>query len=95
MRAACCRTALDDPDPVLIFENVMLYNMTGQIGEVNAGPVDIDKAAVRRDRQGRQLITYGGSLFKTLEAAEELAKDGHRRRGDRPAVACARSTWTR
>src|SRR5210317_1513160 len=40
-------TALEDPDPVLIFENVMLYNMTGQIDEA-AGPVDISKAAVRR-----------------------------------------------
>jgi 2-oxoisovalerate dehydrogenase E1 component len=69
------QTALDDPDPVLIFENVMLYNMTGNLA-VNAGPVDIDKAVVRREGKDVSLITYGGSLFKTLEAAEELAKDG-------------------
>ena len=68
-------TALQDPDPVLIFENVMLYNMTGQLAE-NAGAVDIDHAAVRRDGADLTLITYGGSLFKTLEAAEELAKQG-------------------
>jgi len=68
-------TALQDPDPVLIFENVMLYNMSGQIDE-NAGPVDITKAAIRREGKDLSLITYGGSLFKTLEAAEELAKDG-------------------
>ncbi len=68
-------TALEDPDPVLIFENVMLYNMTGQI-DTNAGPVDISKAAVRREGTDLSLITYGGSLFKTLEAAGELAKDG-------------------
>ena len=68
-------TALQDPDPVLIFENVMLYNMSGQIDET-AGPVDITKAAVRREGKDLSLITYGGSLFKTLEAAEELAKDG-------------------
>ncbi|WP_425418050.1 pyruvate dehydrogenase (acetyl-transferring) E1 component subunit alpha [Oricola indica] len=69
------QTALDDPDPVLIFENVMLYNMTGNL-PVNAGPVDIDKAVVRREGSDVSLITYGGSLFKTLEAAEELGKDG-------------------
>ena len=69
------QTALDDPDPVLIFENVMLYNMTGNLA-VNAGPVDIDKAVVRRAGKDISLITYGGSLFKTLEAAEELAKEG-------------------
>ncbi|MBC7143966.1 MAG: pyruvate dehydrogenase (acetyl-transferring) E1 component subunit alpha [Thioclava marina] len=68
-------TAIEDPDPVLIFENVMLYNMTGQIA-ANAGPVDIDKAAIRRPGTDITLITYGGSLFKTLEAAEELAGQG-------------------
>jgi pyruvate/2-oxoglutarate/acetoin dehydrogenase E1 component len=65
-------TALEDPDPVLIFENVMLYNMTGRLA-ADAGPVDIDKAAVRRPGRDISLITYGGSLWKTLEAATVLA----------------------
>jgi pyruvate/2-oxoglutarate/acetoin dehydrogenase E1 component len=65
-------TALEDPDPVLIFENVMLYNMTEKLA-ANAGPVDIDKAAVRRPGRDISLITYGGSLWKTLEAATVLA----------------------
>jgi len=68
-------TALEDPDPVLIFENVMLYNRSGQLA-ANAGPVDIDRAAVRRAGRDVSLITYGGSLFKTLEAAEALAREG-------------------
>ncbi len=68
-------TALQDPDPVLIFENVMLYNMSGKIA-ADAGPVDIDKAAVRRPGRDISLITYGGSLWKTLEAATALAADG-------------------
>jgi pyruvate dehydrogenase E1 component beta subunit/2-oxoisovalerate dehydrogenase E1 component len=68
-------TALQDPDPVLIFENVMLYNRKGELAE-NAGPVDIDRAVVRRKGRDLTLITYGGSLFKTLDAAEALAKDG-------------------
>ena len=65
-------TALQDPDPVLIFENVMLYNMTGKLA-ADAGPVNIDKAAVRRPGRDISLITYGGSLWKTLEAATVLA----------------------
>jgi len=65
-------TALEDPDPVLIFENVMLYNMTGQL-PANAGPVDIEKAAIRRAGRDITLITYGGSLWKTLDAAAVLA----------------------
>ena len=44
-------TALEDPDPVLIFENVMLYNTAGQLA-VDAGPVEIDRAAVRRRGAG-------------------------------------------
>lgn len=68
-------TALQDPDPVLIFENVMLYNMAGRIA-VDAGAVDIDKAAIRRSGRDISLITYGGSLWKTLEAAAALAADG-------------------
>ncbi|MFW5641188.1 MAG: pyruvate dehydrogenase (acetyl-transferring) E1 component subunit alpha [Roseicyclus sp.] len=68
-------TALQDPDPVLIFENVMLYNMTGVLDEA-AGPVDISRAAVRREARDVSLITYGGSLWKTLEAAETLAGGG-------------------
>jgi len=65
-------TALEDPDPVLIFENVMLYNRTGML-PANAGPVGIENAAIRRPGRDISLITYGGSLWKTLEAATALA----------------------
>ncbi len=68
-------TALEDPDPVLIFEHGSLYNMEGELAE-DAGPVEIDKAAVRRAGTDISLITYGGTLVKTLEAAEELGRDG-------------------
>src|SRR5512140_1846408 len=38
-------TALEDPDPVLIFEHGSLYNMEGEIA-ADAGPVDISRAEV-------------------------------------------------
>jgi pyruvate/2-oxoglutarate/acetoin dehydrogenase E1 component len=68
-------TALADPDPVIIFEHVGLYNMKGDLGEAS-GPVDISKAAVRRSGSDVSLITYGGSLPKALAAADELAAFG-------------------
>jgi len=68
-------TALEDPDPVLIFEHQTLYNMEGPLAE-DAGAVDIDRAAVRRPGRDVSLITYGASLFKTLDAADTLAADG-------------------
>jgi pyruvate dehydrogenase E1 component beta subunit len=67
--------ALEDPDPVLIFENGMLYNMEGELA-ADAGAVDISTAAIRRPGKQISLITYGGTLFKTLQAAEELARGG-------------------
>ena len=66
--------ALEDPDPVLIFENVVLYNATAEMDD--AAVVDIDKAAVRREGSDVSLVTYGGSLWKAIEAADQLAGDG-------------------
>jgi len=68
-------TALNDPDPVLIFEHQALYNMEGDLA-VDAGAVDIDRAVVRRPGRDVTLITYGGSLFKTMTAADLLAAEG-------------------
>ncbi len=68
-------TALLDPDPVLLFENALLYNLEGELAD-DAGPVDLDTARVRRPGKDVSLVTYGGSLGKTLKAAEDLAKQG-------------------
>jgi pyruvate dehydrogenase E1 component beta subunit len=66
--------ALDDPDPVLIFEHALLYNAEGELSD--APPTPIDRAVVRRPGGDITLITYGGSLAKVLQAADELAGDG-------------------
>jgi pyruvate/2-oxoglutarate/acetoin dehydrogenase E1 component len=68
-------TALEDPDPVLIFENASLYNVKGVV-PADAGPVDIDRAQVRREGRDVTVITYSANLFKVMEAAETLAQDG-------------------
>lgn len=68
-------TALACPDPVLMFENALLYNLEGEL-RAGAGAVDIDRAAVRRGGDALTLITYGGSLGKSLTAADLLARDG-------------------
>src|ERR1035437_10985623 len=62
-------TALGDPDPVLIFENAGLYNIKGQLPAV-AGPVDIDRARVRRAGRDVTIIAYSAGLWKALEAAK-------------------------
>jgi pyruvate dehydrogenase E1 component subunit beta len=67
-------TALADPDPVVIFENALLYNLEGELA-AGAGDVPIDRAAVRRAGTDATLITFGGMLGRTLEAADRLAED--------------------
>lgn len=68
-------TALEDPDPVLIFEHGSLYNVKAEL-PADSGPVDISRAAIRRSGTQVSLITYGGTLPKTLEAAETLGAEG-------------------
>ncbi|HVC21590.1 MAG TPA: alpha-ketoacid dehydrogenase subunit beta [Vicinamibacterales bacterium] len=67
-------TALEDPDPVLMFEHQTLYNMEGPLPD-EAGAVDIDRAVVRRIGTDVTVITYGGSLGKALDAAGRLAAE--------------------
>jgi pyruvate dehydrogenase E1 component beta subunit len=66
--------ALNDGDPVVIFEHAQLYNMTDELPQPFSA--DIEHAAVRRAGSDVSLITYGGSLWKTLDAAQALATQG-------------------
>jgi pyruvate dehydrogenase E1 component beta subunit len=68
-------TALQDPDPVIIFEYTFLLNAEGEI-PVNAGAVDITRAKLRREGRDISIITYGPALYKALEAAAELSSAG-------------------
>lgn len=68
-------TALEDPDPVLIFEHSGLYNRKGELHD-DAGDVDISRAVVRRLGRDLSILTYGASLYKALDAADELVEEG-------------------
>jgi pyruvate dehydrogenase E1 component beta subunit len=67
--------ALADPNPVLIFEHIVLYNAEGELDPAVNG-VDIAHARLRRQGRDVTLVTYGNSLPKCLEAAQTLARDG-------------------
>ncbi|HSJ72913.1 MAG TPA: alpha-ketoacid dehydrogenase subunit beta, partial [Miltoncostaeaceae bacterium] len=66
--------ALCDPDPVVIIEHAGLYNLRGPL-PADAGPVDIERAAVRRPGSDVTLIAHGGAVPTALQAAEALAAD--------------------
>jgi len=68
--------ALREPDPVFLFEHATLYALEGEIDETTAEKMDLNRAAVRRSGSDITLITYGGTLGKTIQAADLLARDG-------------------
>lgn len=67
-------SALNDPDPVLIFENSLLYNSQGTL-DTNAKPLPIKKAVVKRPGKDLTILAYGINLFKALDAAQILEKE--------------------
>lgn len=67
--------ALDDPNPVLIFEHIVLYNTEGDL-DPGVTSVDITSAKVRRAGDDITIITYGNGVPKALAAADELAREG-------------------
>jgi pyruvate/2-oxoglutarate/acetoin dehydrogenase E1 component len=67
--------SLEEPNPVLIFEQQVMYNMEGYLPE-NPAPVDIDHAAVRHVGDAVTVITYGSCAPKSIKAAEMLAAEG-------------------
>lgn len=67
--------ALADPDPVLFFENALLYNSKGVL-DTDLPALEIGKARLHRQGKDLSIFTYGISLFKALEAAETLFAEG-------------------
>jgi pyruvate dehydrogenase E1 component beta subunit len=67
--------ALADPNPVLIFEHIVLYNAEGKLDPAVTA-VDIRHAKMRRPGHDLSPVTYGNSLPKCLAAAEALAAEG-------------------
>jgi pyruvate dehydrogenase E1 component beta subunit len=69
------KAALADPNPVLIFEHVVLYNAEGEL-DPTIQSVDISTAKIRRPGRDVSVLTYGNGLPKSLSAAEALASEG-------------------
>ena len=69
------RAALQSPDPVLLFEYTLMLNLEKEIA-ADIGFIDITKAKVLREGSAITIITYGTGVYKSLEAAAELALVG-------------------
>jgi acetoin:2,6-dichlorophenolindophenol oxidoreductase subunit beta len=67
--------AIDDPDPVMVFEHKLLYKMKGEVPE-EAYRVPIGKALVRREGKHVTIVATSIMVHRALEAAEVLAGEG-------------------
>ncbi len=65
--------ALDDPDPVLIFEHAALYNLRGKAGP---GPVALGGARICRTGDDITIVASAGMVQKVMAAATELESSG-------------------
>jgi pyruvate/2-oxoglutarate/acetoin dehydrogenase E1 component len=67
--------AIDDPDPVLVFEHKLLYKIKGNVPE-EMYRTPIGKAVVRREGKDATVVASAIMVHKALEAAEALIKEG-------------------
>jgi pyruvate dehydrogenase E1 component beta subunit len=67
--------ALADPNPVLVFEHIVLYNTEGELDPAVTA-VELSHAKIRRAGRDVSLVTYGLGVSHCLAAAEALARDG-------------------
>jgi len=69
------KAAIRDDDPVLFFEHKYLYRRIKE--EMPAGDhvVPIGKARIAREGTDLSIITYAATVWKALEAAEQLEKE--------------------
>ncbi len=67
------RSALADPDPVILFEHSGLYGTKGLPGD---GPADLHSAAIRRAGGDLTIVASAGMVPKALSAAVRLEDEG-------------------
>jgi len=70
------KAAIRDEDPVIYLEHKFLYRRIKEELPDSDYVVPIGKAATRRQGGDLLIITYGAMLYKVLEAAEEMAREG-------------------
>ncbi len=70
------KSAIRDDDCVLFFEHKYLYRRIKGVMPAGDHLTPIGKARVARAGTDLSIITYGATVWKALDAAEELAKSG-------------------
>jgi 2-oxoisovalerate dehydrogenase E1 component beta subunit len=69
------KAAIRDDDPVLFFEHKYLYRRVKEVMPDGDHVVPIGKARIAREGGDLSIITYAATVWKALDAAEQLEKE--------------------
>ncbi len=69
------RAAIDDPDPVLVFEHKRLYRSLKAPAPATGHRTPLGQARVVRDGDDATIVTYGSGVSTALGAADALGAD--------------------
>jgi pyruvate dehydrogenase E1 component subunit beta len=71
------KSAVRDEDPILFVEHELLYSVKGEVpDEDEEYTVPLNRGIVRREGKDVTLVTFSRMVHISLQAAEELAKEG-------------------
>jgi len=70
------KAAIRDDNPVVFIESETLYAVKGEVPEDPDFVIPLGEAIVRREGRDVTVVAYMGMMYRALEAAEELEKEG-------------------
>ena len=70
------KSAIRDPNPVIVLENEILYGRSFDVPDLDDFTVPLGKARIAREGTDVTLVSFGIGMSHTMQAAEELAADG-------------------
>ena len=70
------KAAIRDDDPVIIMEGELLYNVKGEVPDVEDHVVPLGLAEVKREGEHVSIVTHGKMVHVCLQAAQKMEKDG-------------------
>lgn len=70
------KSAIRDPNPVIVMESEQMYGMKGMVPESDEFLIPIGTADIKRPGTDVTILSWGKMVHTCLKACEELAKEG-------------------
>ena len=70
------KSSIRDDNPVIFIESETLYAVKGEVPDDEDFLIPLGQAVVRREGTDVTVVAYMGMMYRAMEAAEELAREG-------------------